>query len=191
MWGMAGKKRARESVAVCGLCGSFEKFAKLEEARKRWNVAFMQLTRWAYLWGSREGGHFVFCKTRLGSEIGIPHVGSHRILHGLCIACLMKRRGWMWWRGCDLNEKLQLWSALYESGDRAVARCGGIYCNGSGCAEWYALLGLRLLYDISSIGVRIKREGMVQAEWLQPYEGVCEWWGVGGGGVVAVPVPVA
>ena len=34
MQGMAEKKRARESVAICGLCGSFEKFAKLEEPRK-------------------------------------------------------------------------------------------------------------------------------------------------------------
>ena len=36
---------------------------------------------------------------------------------------------------CDVNEKLQIWSVLYQSGDRAVTRCGGIYCNGSDCVE--------------------------------------------------------
>jgi len=42
--------------------------------------------------------------------------------------------------GCDLNENLRILSVLYQSGDRAVTRCGGIYSITMAVIVWSDML---------------------------------------------------
>ena len=52
----------------------------LERHQSMWERDLGDIKATAHRGGSRKGGHVVFCKTGLGSEIGIPHVGSQRVL---------------------------------------------------------------------------------------------------------------